>query len=270
MLNQKRTVAVKSSFIITLTFILLMFPVFIILAVYLFLGINIFDNPDFWYGYMAYFGTVVLAAVSVWQTKKANDISQRLLEMEFNKNIPCVDIRGITEIELRKSNVADRLNVLVDDCYSVFDDNWNKLHYDGTALFFSMKNLKDTDILNINMIDIRSAVKVKNDFIMEKTHQCANSVTIQTISPGEAIPLVLNIPDDLFEKVAEVSTERDLSASLFLDVSLSMLNSEGRRYMQRIEFNIVNAFNQGIASPVIINKNIIQAIPFEEYKEKRS
>ncbi len=65
----------------------LILPLLVIFAVYFILRINIFDNSDFWYGYMAYFGTVALAAVSLWQNENANMINRRLAEMSCKDKI---------------------------------------------------------------------------------------------------------------------------------------------------------------------------------------
>ena len=43
--------------------VVLVLPFIGMLAAYIFWEKVIFDNPDFWYGYMAYFGTVSLAIV---------------------------------------------------------------------------------------------------------------------------------------------------------------------------------------------------------------
>lgn len=47
---------------------------------------NVFDNPNFWYSYMAYFGTVTLAAIALWQNQTANDISKRFDTMNLMQN----------------------------------------------------------------------------------------------------------------------------------------------------------------------------------------
>lgn len=67
-------------------------PLVAILIVLWVSDINIFDNPEFWYGYMAYFGTVSLAVVSIWQTKKSYDVSNRMLKIEEDRLLPFVEI----------------------------------------------------------------------------------------------------------------------------------------------------------------------------------
>lgn len=73
----------KKTAIALLSLFFLAFPFITIGVVYLILKINIFDNPEFWYSYMTYFGTVALANVAVWQNRKIkeeNDKTQERLE----------------------------------------------------------------------------------------------------------------------------------------------------------------------------------------------
>lgn len=69
------------------TCFMLVLPLLIILTVKVVLEINIFDNPDFWYAYMAYFGTVVLAGVSCWQNKNANETNNKLMTQQLQQQI---------------------------------------------------------------------------------------------------------------------------------------------------------------------------------------
>lgn len=69
------------------TLFMLILPLIIISAVKISLKINIFDNPDFWYAYMAYFGTVVLAGVSCWQNKNANETNNKLIKQQLQQQI---------------------------------------------------------------------------------------------------------------------------------------------------------------------------------------
>lgn len=73
--------------LVLLSILVLFLPLIVILFVYLIMNINVFDNADFWYGYMAYFGTVALAAVSLRQNENANSINKRLADMSCKDKI---------------------------------------------------------------------------------------------------------------------------------------------------------------------------------------
>ena len=92
----------KKILIFVLSIILLLLPIIVITGLYFIFEINAFIEPDFWYGYMAYFGTVTLAAVSLWQNKvfkDENDKSQDRLE-KIHKQANEIDtINKILEFE---------------------------------------------------------------------------------------------------------------------------------------------------------------------------
>lgn len=51
------------------TIFALLMPFVSMLIVFFAISINIFDNPEFWYSYMGYFGTVILASLALWQNQ---------------------------------------------------------------------------------------------------------------------------------------------------------------------------------------------------------
>lgn len=105
----------KKAFAILGIFVLCL-PIIAISIIYIALSINIFDNSDFWYGYMAYFGTTLLAMVSLWQNENANRInkslseenlyyqkvtSQRLFPFVRLENVSTANCKKISSIELK-------------------------------------------------------------------------------------------------------------------------------------------------------------------------
>ena len=50
-------------------------------------GKVVYDNPDFWYGYMAYFGTVSLAVVSLIQNVNAKEINDRFMMQQLRQKL---------------------------------------------------------------------------------------------------------------------------------------------------------------------------------------
>lgn len=110
----------KKSHIVLITITMLFLPIIAISFVWLIFNYFIFDNPDFWYGYMAYFGTIVLAAVALWQNhifKLENDRSQNRLE-EISKQANEINtINKILEFEhTRIHNLYKYLDELEKAC----------------------------------------------------------------------------------------------------------------------------------------------------------
>lgn len=90
--------------------IIVILPVIAIGILYLFWSKNLFDNPDFWYGYMAYFGTTCLAIVSLWQNENANIINERLNELQKNEYTPNLIVTGLLGIYYFKENYSNIKN----------------------------------------------------------------------------------------------------------------------------------------------------------------
>lgn len=66
--------------------VVIILPIIVISLVYLFLNINIFNNPPFWYGYMTYVGSVIVAEIAMYQNQKANNLSIKFDEMNAKQN----------------------------------------------------------------------------------------------------------------------------------------------------------------------------------------
>lgn len=69
-----------------LSILVLSLPFIALLFAFIVLKKNIFDNADFWYGYMAYFGSVALAIVAMYQAQKSNRLSEQFDEMNALQN----------------------------------------------------------------------------------------------------------------------------------------------------------------------------------------
>lgn len=81
------------------------------------LDINIFDNPDFWYGYMAYVGTIILGGIAVYQNKKAQNVNERLAKE--NNILQKISVQRLLPVlEIKSIDVLDA----VDNCHNKFTD----------------------------------------------------------------------------------------------------------------------------------------------------
>lgn len=118
----------KKTILILLSLLALFLPLIIISVVYLIMGLFIFDNSDFWYGYMAYFGTVMLAIVSLWQNKvfkDENNKSQDRLETIYKQANEINTINKILEFE----------NVRIHNLNKYLDEFEKACHPNNLAIF---------------------------------------------------------------------------------------------------------------------------------------
>ena len=112
----------RGSIFIAICFVLLIIPLLGTFDNVRHLLISVIPISDFWFGYMGYFGTVVLATVAVWQTNraniqanKANELSEKLLIIELKSKMGYFNPRGIAQYkghcweEITLHNVGDDL-----------------------------------------------------------------------------------------------------------------------------------------------------------------
>ena len=142
----------KTGFVL-LSALVLLLPIVVVSIVYLVAEINIFDNADFWYGYMAYFGTVALAAVSLWQNENANSINKRLADMTCKDKLayivpaPSQIIRrNIFEFSFKKRGNSFGFFV----SYSLYIDG-NMVSYESSNDFYEETNTDKTYQKNIDL-----------------------------------------------------------------------------------------------------------------------
>lgn len=84
------------------TIAILLLPI-VAISILLLFGKNVFDNPDFWYGYMAYFSTVILSTIAVWQNINAQKVNEKLTkeniylqEIIVQKTLPIVKVEFLS------------------------------------------------------------------------------------------------------------------------------------------------------------------------------
>ena len=194
----------KKVLLVILSIVTLLLPIIIIAFVYLMKGPYIFDNPDFWYAYMAYFGTVALAAVALWQNENANRANKRILNQQLHQKIGYFTISEANG-ERRK------LNKFIDIQVGHIYDIYGNLEKDKEkTLAIGLKNTGE-DVIFLNKI----------------TADINNSVTyppcqIGMIFKGESFKVFID------------NTENFKSEILKINMVLEMSNSASCNYKQII------------------------------------
>lgn len=195
-------------------------------------------------------GTITLGIIAVYQTKNANNISERLLQLEESRQRPQIDIRMITKETLKTYKKEELLNSYLHNCHTYVDDMCN-LSNDGDNFWFELKNLRDFDILNI----LPTTVKIKiydknNNEVSVREHGLSNSINANILSGNAKIPFLLSL-DNIW---SEVYKEDD--RTLGLEISFLLMNYDGVNYEQKISLEMTNAYNGDSLTPAFINKKV--------------
>lgn len=169
---------------------------------------NVFDNPDFWYGYMAYFGTVSLAMISWLQSIKTEEISNKFIKQELRQKIGYFELKQESG-EVRKFRKYQLLqNGQFFDLEGVYDKSKDR------TLGIWLKNVGEDIILSVYPI----FGKINGELVNF-------SCSIHVIYKDEEI---------LFELDNEKHYEDE---KLKIEFSIQMENSAGIIYEQNICIN---------------------------------
>ena len=179
-------------------------PLLVILVVYLISKseINIFDNPEFWYGYMAYLGTIVFAAVALWQNENANQTNKRIMNQQLRQKIGYFN--------LAENNDEKRIY----GKYAIYMRKGTEINVVKDVLAISLKNVGEDIILNPKVI----AATINNC-------DAKLSTTITAIYMNEAI---------WFEFI----NKQDENDVLVVEFSIEMQNTAGIVYIQSFDIEL--------------------------------
>lgn len=221
----------KKSTLILLSLFALFLPLIIIGVVYLMNGPFIFDNPDFWYGYMAYFGTVALAAVALWQNENANQTNKRMMEQQLHQKIGYFTISQI-DGQQRKINKFTDIRV-----GQIYDIHGNLEEDKEKVLAVGLENVGE-DVVFLNKI----TAEINNSAVIVPCQ-------IGMVFKGESFKVFID------------NTENYKSDFLRINIILEMSNSASCNYKQKlyIEGKNNNSTPNGTYTVECFKTNIIFA-----------
>lgn len=120
---------------------IIVFPFLGGVVAFVFFDKNIFDNPDFWYAYMAYFSTVFLAIVALLQNANAEEANKRFMMQQLRQKVGYFSLQEATEERKRINQYGE---------ISVSDKKMN----------IGLKNVGEDIILNPRITSLRINGKV--------------------------------------------------------------------------------------------------------------
>lgn len=135
----------KKTIIAILGIIVLILPLLAVVFAYIAFNKEICDNPEFWYGYMAYFGTVLLAIVSLIQNMNANENNDRFMEQQLRQKIGYFELKKETE---ERKNIDPYQRIHIGDHFTALtppDPNDN-------VMSIWLNNVGEDIILNVKVL----------------------------------------------------------------------------------------------------------------------
>ena len=202
----------------------LVLPLLTILVVWMSMRINVFDNPDFWYGYMAYFGSVILGAIALVQSQKANDTNDRLMEMQQEQQSiqvkekasliafsPVIINNESGEYVVNDDDYADEFDIVNQKYQYYFFIDCDNVIRDNRQLFnvvIEVENLSPTPLMELRISGLRifdiitnvSDVSDEKESVREYWYADDEGHTANLLlRTGETIQLCLKIGMDEYE-----------------------------------------------------------------------
>ena len=204
--------------------------------------------------FISFIGTISLGLVAIYQTKNANEISYRLLQIEEDRRRPQIDIRAISESKLKKYDRDQLISASIEGTYVFVDNEWNETENTGNNFWFEIKNVKDTDIINIQpTIAISEIIDSNKACIASHKYRLSTSCNLNLIQCNDAVPFLLGM-NSIWAKVAEKPNQH-----LQLSLEFAITNFDGEEYLERISLDMVNAYNCNILTPVILRKDVCKS-----------
>ena len=199
-------------------------------------------------------GTIVLGVIAIYQTKKANSISERLLQIEEAHLSPKIDLRAITNEKLKGYDRTNLICCHIPNIMTYITDDMREISNQGDNFWFEIKNIGERDILNI--IPQKLTVEIidaDKNLIDNKVYSLSMQFNMNSLTENSTIPFLLgmnNIWVDVYKKP---------NCSLLLKFDFLLMNSEGTNYNQIIELEMINSNVRDILTPVFVNKKILQS-----------
>lgn len=179
----------KSKLIFFIGILTLILPFIGIYFAYTFFDKFIFDNPDFWYSYMAYFGTVSLAIISVLQSIKTEEISNKFMRQQLQQKIGYF----VLPKEKVDKNI-EQYKFLYVSCDVDRNDESNKVKLNNLCLW--LRNVGEDAILKMNIKQYKI-----NDMIYNVPH------SLGFVYKEELILFELNMGNEYDKKIIEIELE---------------------------------------------------------------
>lgn len=212
------------------------------------------DVLNFYGTFLAFIGTVSLGFVAYKQNEKANAISDRLLRIEEERQMPLIDF---FDYEIDLNTLVQRLPVM---SFNLSENpaSWKEIR-------ILVRNINEIPINKIEIVEIEvfqtspnntsSEVKHQFDETMVKINECDGYMN--QLSPLEYKELVLFLPTKVRTSNAFFDTA-NATINTRLEMVLRLTTYSQRTYLQKIELvNYCTCFSkENKFTSKIINKHV--------------
>ena len=204
---------------VVIAFLVIIIP-FIIYKIFYYWSAS--DMLVFYGSCLSFIGSTVLGYIAITQSKTSNELSQKMLELEETQNAPIIDIaRCSKEVhELPNNELCNAFHICINNSFVNFDSNNNVLECSDTIDLFEIKNISNTNIMQLKIIEISQSTIFQNgECFSTSIESCYNSVPVIMPKDKTLLFYIMGIeyngPKNMDEKMKfEVNSYNHLNSGL--------------------------------------------------------
>lgn len=223
---------------------------------------NAADVLSFYGSFLSFIGATVLGVVALDQSRKANQLSERMLDAEERREIPIIDISGVNSQDiLEKGTLENALHITVNESFYFFAEDNTIEEADTEVYIFQMENISSTHIISLEIAEITAKTYFDNGkytpCIMERLRYSSGLYVLRS---GESQYMIIGgilsgnqeLNDD--ERYRQGYT----TPRVELEILLKLGNTQGRIFKEKIRIQYINTTNiSNVRYPCVIKKEIV-------------
>ena len=225
---------------------------------------NAADMLSFYGAMLSFIGTVILGLIATNQSRKANELSHKMLELEESRDLPIIDITEIMDddeqISAEKFN--NSLQICLNDNFFHVNDDKTLVEGSCSIAVFKLVNICSNHIISLLVHDVAQATIFSNGkTVVTEVNRLEYNGGIRVLGRNESQYLLIggvryDYPPSLSKQ--EAFEQNYINPIIELKITFLLGNIKGKKYLETIEiFYMYIPSPDGINYPCILKKEIL-------------
>lgn len=223
------------------------------------------DTLSYYGAVLSFIGTGTLGLIAIKQTQQANDLTNKMLELEKSREIPIIDITEIKDDEqVTTDKLRSSLQVCLNDSYFYISDKGSISEGSCSVAVFRLVNICPNHIISLVIRDISQVTTYNNgESVTTQIKHIRYNGGIRVLGCNESQYLLIGgayfeYPPSLTEQ--ELYDKNYVDPVIELTISFLLGNIKGKKYCETIKICYPYAcmFNiDDVNYPCILKKEIL-------------
>lgn len=230
------------------------------------------DVLSFYGTVLSFVGTVVLGIVALEQSRKANQLSERMLKAEERREIPIIDVGGVLPEEITEVGVlGNALHVIFNDYFYFFQEDNTLGEADTEVYVFRLENISTTHIISFEIVKISANTYYDNGERFPITlDKLGYSSGLQLLRIGESQYMIIGgiNPEGPHLSDDEMCAQKYTSPRIELELTFRLRNAQGRLFEETIRIMYINTTNiADVRYPCVIEKELLRIKEIDNHSD---